>query len=262
MNPLIEQIYETECVEDGEGNTKNPFPTALRYEQGMALYNLIRREKSESSVEIGMAYGLATLFMCQAHRDSGTGRHVAIDPFERTLYKSIGLLNVKKAGLSDVLEFHEAYSHIALPQLLEIGERFDFAFIDGDHLFDYTLVDFFYIDKLLRPGGHIMFDDTWMPSVRRVLTFVLRNKNYRLAPEFLWETAPLWKRCLNFIKDTAQSPFHRTQFRRFVGHLKRNPLDIGSIYSAGLLIMKGKLDYWVIQKIEDDERPWHHYRAF
>jgi len=32
----------------------------------------------------------------------------------------------------------------------------DFAFIDGNHVFEYVLVDFFLIDKLLRPGGAII----------------------------------------------------------------------------------------------------------
>ena len=58
---------------------------------------------------------------------------------------------------------------LALTRLCAEGERIDFAFIDGNHRFDYTLVDFFYIDKMLRLGGHVAFDDLWIASVRKVV---------------------------------------------------------------------------------------------
>ena len=68
----------------------------------------------------------------------------------------------------------------ALPQLCSQKEEFEFAFIDGSHLFDFTFVDFFFIDKLLAVGGHVAFDDLWMPAVRKVVSFVLKNKPYQL----------------------------------------------------------------------------------
>jgi len=37
------------------------------------------------------------------------------------------------------------------------GVKIDFAFVDGWHTFDYTLIDFFYIDKILRSGGLVSF---------------------------------------------------------------------------------------------------------
>lgn len=262
MNSLIEHIYETKSVEDPEGNSLNPFPTAIRYDQGMTIYELIRRMKLENTLEIGMAYGLATLFICQAHHDNGVGRHIAIDPMESSLFKSIGLSNIRKAGLDHVFDLFEAPSYEILPQLLSNGEQFDFAFIDGMHLFDYTLVDFFYIDRLLKPGGYIMVDDVWMPAIRKVLAFILRNKIYRLAPEFFWKLPPLWKRSLKFTKNVVQDPFERYQARRFIKNIIRDPFDLYSVGFAGFLLARGRLNYWVIQKVSDDERNWDHYKTF
>ena len=65
---------------------------------------------------------------------------------------------------------------------MQRGSRFDSILIDGSHLFDYVLVDFFYADKLLKNGGYVMFDDTWMPSIKKVLTFVMLNRRYTLMP--------------------------------------------------------------------------------
>src|SRR5688572_19806288 len=98
VNPLIDRIYKSERVEDSSGNLVNPFPTSVSYDDGLALYNLIRKTKAANTLELGLAYGLSTLFICQAHHDNGLGYHTAIDPLERTHWKSIGLLNVQKAG--------------------------------------------------------------------------------------------------------------------------------------------------------------------
>lgn len=244
MNTVIDRIYQTKHVEDSEGNVINPFPTSIAYDEGLALYNLIRKVKAENTMELGLAYGLSTLFICQAHRDNGVGQHTVIDPFERTLWKSIGLLNLKKAGLENILSFYEAPSHEVLPQLSLKRERFDFVFIDGNHRFDYVLLDFLYADKLLTPGGYIMFDDLWMPAIRKVCLFILQNRNYRLTSEFLG-TAPLWKQCLRFARDIVQAPF-----------------DIYSLYFSGYILARGFSSYCIMQKIADDNRKWDYYKPF
>ncbi len=70
----------------------------------------------------------------------------------------------------------EQPSHLALPELFRNGERFDFVFIDGNHTFDFVLLDFFYADRMLEIGGVIGFDDLWMLAVRQVVAYVMRNR--------------------------------------------------------------------------------------
>lgn len=205
MNSLLERIYDTSSVEDAEGNLINPFPTATPYEIGMVFNELIRKYNLERTLEVGMAYGLSTLFICQAHHDKGTGSHTAIDPFQDSEWKSIGALNIKRSGLEDRFRLFQAYSYEVLPQLLTQGEQFDFAFIDGSHFFDYALVDFFYIDKLLQPGGYLVFDDMWMPSIRKVVYFVLRNRAYELVNIYTSKT--MWKRVKRITRRFLENPF-------------------------------------------------------
>lgn len=181
MNSLLKNTYNTRYVEDSEENFINPFPVSIPYDTGMLLNEMIRKYNLERTLEVGMAYGLSTLFICQAHHDKGVGSHTAIDPHQTSNFKSIGLLNIKRAGLGERLRFFEACSYEVLPQLLAKKEQFDFAFIDGAHQFDYVLVDFFYVDKLLQTGGYIAFDDLWFPSIRKVLYFVLKNRAYELV---------------------------------------------------------------------------------
>ena len=156
-----------------------------------------------------MAHGTSTLSICQAHRDNGAGSHIAIDPFQETIFNSAGLANIEQAGLKDILRFYEATADEVLPRLCAEGERIDFAFIDGNHRFDYTLVDFFYIDKLLRLGGHVAFDDLWIVSVRNVVSYVLKNTPYKLVRPPSQQTTPLGKRILRVGRRVVQNPLGR-----------------------------------------------------
>ncbi|HEY8666463.1 MAG TPA: class I SAM-dependent methyltransferase [Tepidisphaeraceae bacterium] len=43
---------------------------------------------------------------------------------------------------------------------VQLGGRISFAFIDGNHSYDYALRDFENVDEFLEPGGFILFDDS------------------------------------------------------------------------------------------------------
>ena len=240
MNQLLRQIYEEQYVEDSEGNKINPFPTSIDYDKTVTLYNIVRKQKPKNTLEIGMAYGISTLSICQALRDNGIGYHVVIDPWERSRYKSIGLLNCEKAGLGNILRFIEEPSYEALPKLLSKGERFDFAFIDGMHLFDYVLVDFFYIDLLLNKGGYIIMDDLWMPAIRKVVAFILRNRSYDLSTMFTVVSDTWIKRVGRIARRIMQNPLSRDYSKQK--------------FSVNKIV--------VLEKRNDDKRFWSYHRSF
>lgn len=263
MNELIEEIYKTRKVEDELGNQINPFPTSLSYELGVELYSLICNHPITNSLEIGLAYGLSALFICQAHRDKGIGgHHTAIDPMESIDYASIGLLNITRAGLDETFRFFELCSYEVLPELYRMNEFFDLIFIDGMHLFDYALVDFFYADLLLKTGGFLIFDDVWMPSIRKVLMFVLRNRHYQLVPDFFLVKSSLINRTTNHISGVINDPLHRMRLRLVAKCALQNPFEISAISSAIYLGIKGNMNWWCLRKLFEDDRKWHHYRAF
>jgi Methyltransferase domain len=90
-------------------------------------------------------------------------------------YEGIGLFNLKRARLDRIVEFHAEFSFRCLPRLLEQGVKADFAFVDGMHTFDYAFVDFFFLDKMLKPGGVVIFDDLYYPSIHKVCRYIVRN---------------------------------------------------------------------------------------
>lgn len=183
MNPVLENILRT-------GNTASSCGEIIKVhsqiseKEGESLQEMILKISPKVSLEIGLGFGIASLYICEALAKVQAERHIIIDPFQHQAWpgnpgwKGIGLLNLKRAGYEKIVQFHEAPSFKVLPKLQADGCRIDFAFVDGWHTFDYVMVDFFYIDKMLRVGGVVVFDDFYYPSIRKVCRYVLTNLPY------------------------------------------------------------------------------------
>lgn len=143
--------------------------------QGQQLFELHRRERPALSVEVGLAYGFSTLCFLAAAREHG-GRHVAIDPYAESSWHGIGLAHARAIAAEGTFEHLAAKSSTALPQLADAGPRAGLIYVDGNHRFDDVLVDAILADLLLDEGGLLLLDDTWMPSVQKVLRFLERNR--------------------------------------------------------------------------------------
>ena len=85
-----------------------------------------------------------------------------------------------QAGFAERYELHEEYCYIVLPKLLFEGRKFDFAYIDSTKQFDWLLVDFFYLDKMLEKHGIIVFDDVTFPGIRKLLQLLARFPGYKV----------------------------------------------------------------------------------
>jgi predicted O-methyltransferase YrrM len=177
LPPLLERVYASGEVEDREGRRVPARPTGISREDALALVGVARGARA--TLEVGMAHGLSTLAIASGH----DGAHIAVDPFQRTDWRAIGLHNVERAGLADRVTLLERRSDEALPELAAAGERFDLVLIDGLHLYDATLVDFHYADRLVTVGGRVALHDLWMPAVRAALAFVLANRAYEATDE-------------------------------------------------------------------------------
>lgn len=179
---FIESVYHHGFVEGDRGRRRQIYPWAISARLGQYLHSFLLKHNLSSTLEIGLAYGLSALFFCEAHRRRGSGSHIAIDPGQKDQFCNMALNNIRKSGLSSRFDHISAPDHQALPQLDKNGNKFDFIFIDGLHLFDYVLLDFFYADLLLLDGGYIAFDDSTLPGVKPVIDFVRTNRHYRLVP--------------------------------------------------------------------------------
>jgi predicted O-methyltransferase YrrM len=182
MNAVLAEILETGCVAAPDGSSV-PLNYHISADEGAALQRLIRAVKPRVTLEIGFAYGISTLFICEALAEVGGERHIVIDPMQKDGWKGIGLYTLERAGYGSLIEFHGESSHQALPRLEQAKQRVDLALIDGWHTFDYVLVDFFYVDRLLNVGGVVMFDDArFYPAIRKVARYVATHRRYVPIP--------------------------------------------------------------------------------
>ena len=204
--------------------------------EGELIMRVFEAVNPDLSLEIGFAYGVSTLFACSAlDRNSKPARHIVIDPCQSSLYDGIGLLNIKRAGYDQFVELIEEPSEMALPRLLRSQTRVQAAIIDGWHTFDHALVDFFYVNRMLDPGGVVIFDDVNMPAIARLIGHVLTYPAYRL-----FDATPVARAPNPFV--ALRRRFHG--FGRSATHSRDNPSCVA------------------LQKTGDDARDWDWHRDF
>ena len=149
------------------------------------LRDVLITDGAETVVEVGLAYGSSALAIGEAlvTVDPPHPRHLIIDPFQDSVWSNVGWDELRCAGLDSVATLMLAPSSIALPQLVAEGVAADAAFVDGSHRFHEVFVDLYFLRKVVRPGGLIVLDDTWAPSVRTAVHYYEQNLGWTAIPD-------------------------------------------------------------------------------
>jgi predicted O-methyltransferase YrrM len=178
MNSVLRELFETHIARDPDGREVAMHSNIAR-PYAEALYRVVLDSKPVSVVEIGMAFGITSLTILSALEEiGGDGKLISIDPHQSTQWKNCGIAAVRRAGLDARHKLIEDFNYSALPKLLESGQAIDFAYIDGWHTFDYALLDFWYLDRMLKTGGVVGFNDCGFPAVDKVLRFLVSHRRY------------------------------------------------------------------------------------
>jgi predicted O-methyltransferase YrrM len=184
MSKILDEMITTGLtrLESGE---EVPVHSAIGHRERELIKSILAEIRPSRTLEIGMAYGVSTLTICEALTKIGGARHIAIDPDQHTGawgdgWRGGGLHNISKAGFGELLEFYESPSHVVLPKLEEAGIRVQFALIDGWPAFDYRIADFMLIDRILDVGGIVMIAAANLPGVRKACRFIITNRSYRV----------------------------------------------------------------------------------
>jgi len=162
--------------------------------KGKILYDFIITKNVVSILEIGFFHGKSTNFMAAALDELGCGKVCTIDIYSAKNYTpNINELSTR-TGLVSYIEpiFSERGSQWEMRRLIQDNSRddvcspiFDFCFIDAYHSWECAGLDFFLAEKLLKPGGWILFDDL----------------------DWSFDTSPTWK---NLPETKAMSDAYRT----------------------------------------------------
>jgi predicted O-methyltransferase YrrM len=146
--------------------------------RGQELYDFLREKQPDSCLELGFARGVSSLYIGAALEANGKGHLTSVDREKaKTLVPSATDL-VARAGLGHRIELvHEAttynwYLYRRIHEQTRDGRcepYLDFCFIDGAHTWVDDGLAFFLVNKLLRPGGWLLFDDLpWRTSSQHV----------------------------------------------------------------------------------------------
>jgi predicted O-methyltransferase YrrM len=187
VRAVIDRLLREGTVVARDGSTRHVFPIAIPAEVGKVLRTWVGREDARTTIEIGLAYGMSALHICEALVANGhsDARHVAIDPFQTTGpdgggFARSAFTSLAEAGLVSMVEHIEDESQIVLPRLLSEGRSFDFGFIDGNHRFERVFLDLYYLGRLIRPGGVVVLDDYDLPGIAKAVAFYTANLGWTL----------------------------------------------------------------------------------
>lgn len=190
----IDEIFKTNKVLDAYGN-EHVLGANIDQNEGVFLYNLIKEKHAGKTLEVGCAMGVSSLYICAALDDVEKASHTIIDPMQTSDWKSIGITQLEEAGV-DYYHLIEEPSEFVLPRLAQNGEKFDFCFIDGWHTFDHTLIDFFYIDRMLDVGGIVAIDDVSFPGIKKLMRYLVNYPNYQIIGNVPSDSSRGLKGCL------------------------------------------------------------------
>ena len=171
---LVGEYIETHRVAPGLDGQLAPIHSAIKRPEGMYLTKAVGSLDARKCLEVGMAFGTSAFYLTRAMGPEG---HLySVDPFQSTQWEGRGVGLLKQLGLSKRHTLLEEKSYVALPKLLtKHAGTFDLVFIDGWHTFDYTLVDAFYANELLRVGGYLVIDDAQHPGVAKCVRYIETN---------------------------------------------------------------------------------------
>jgi predicted O-methyltransferase YrrM len=160
--------------------------------------------------------------------------HTCVTPDTKSIESIKGYM--EKVGIpQDKVSFFPEPSEIALPKI-ELPEKLDFAYIDGNHAYPIPAIDWHFIDLHMKVGGIIGLDNAEIPAVHEVGVFMEQNKSYRWIKTLAFPPKSHHNYCAKFylkLKDEPQprsatvQPFnHRRVTRNGFGDSLRTTLRI------------------------------------
>lgn len=178
-NAVLREAFSTLTTRT-PGGEPVPLDSYIDNRTAEALYQHVLTQRPRLAVEVGMANAISSLAILTALEEiGGDGQLVSIDPNQSTQWRDCGRASVARAGLGHRHKVIEEPDWFALPRLLGERTRVDFAYIDGWHTFDYALVDFWFLDKMVPKDGVVAFNDCGWAAVEKAINFVLTHRRYR-----------------------------------------------------------------------------------
>jgi predicted O-methyltransferase YrrM len=139
----------------------------ITHSNARTLYDLILEQQLSNILELGIAHGTATCCMAAALDEMGRGTVTSVDLTSAQFSPSAEeqLASLKLDRFVDIFRMQTGYTwflHDEIRRLSNGGScqpKFDLCIIDGPKNWTIDGCAFFLADKLLKPGGWLIFDD-------------------------------------------------------------------------------------------------------
>ena len=147
---------------------------AMNREQGLLIYKLIRAAKAKHIVEFGTSFGISTIYLAAAAKETG-GKVITTELLASKAEKAS--LHFKMADLNDIIELRVGD---AMETMIDIKEGIDFLLLDGWN--DLYLPLLKLLEPKLADGCTIITDNANMPSAKPFLGYVRNHEQYLSSP--------------------------------------------------------------------------------
>jgi predicted O-methyltransferase YrrM len=136
--------------------------------EGRELYDHIVKTRPENCLELGHAHGVSTIYMAAALEETGQGCLDTVDlhsSIEREPNLETLLASAKLAHIVNIHREKNSYNWFLNMKIQSQTKNdrcepcYDFCFFDGAKNWTIDGFAFFLVDKLLRAGGWLLFDD-------------------------------------------------------------------------------------------------------
>lgn len=188
-----------------------PFTNEKR---GELLFQFILEQRFKDCLELGVAHGKATSYIAAALDELGEGQVTGVDLDKNSsenLIEKLSRLRVptqkesvlpeellQRCGLAKYVQLvyePTSYNWFLMEKIREQSKEglctpcYDFCFLDGRHDWFVDGFAFCLVDKLLRPGGWIIFDDVYWSFSRSIL--LKDTAEVQAMPKVERETPPI-----------------------------------------------------------------------
>ncbi len=117
MNSQIQSIYKTRKV-TGKSGVEITLHSEIDPDEGAFIHRIISQDANISkTLEVGCAYGLSSLHICDALSSRSNPQHIIVDPFQYSKWDGVGIRNLEEAGI-DFFRLIEKNQSLLCPSCL------------------------------------------------------------------------------------------------------------------------------------------------
>jgi len=137
-------------------------------QKGRLFYDFIMDTRPEECLELGFAHGVSTCYLAAALHELGRGHLTSVDLEASLAFAPSAEELLERTGLRSYVTLVRETSGYNWFLKKKLEERlrdgaceplYDFCFLDGSKNWTIDGFAFMLVDKLLRPGGWMVFDD-------------------------------------------------------------------------------------------------------